>query len=272
MSEQTKSVRVQGRIVWVAGDVFKGETAKIYKTTTPKLNKQGQQYQEYGFGLAVHKSVLQQTAEGQPGHIWAAIHEEAFKFFPNRVIPASFSMKVQDGDTGVNRDGVALNTKKGYPGHMIFTLKTSIPIKWYKRENGQMYQIADGVKCGDYIDCSLSISSHAGANPGLYLNPNACEFLLAGEEIVNAPSGEQLFGQQAPVPFGAVAQQVPAGYQAPSVAPAFTAPAQPNYNVVPQQFHPPQATQQAPTQPQAFTPPVASTGVPSIPGIPQVPR
>lgn len=269
---ENKAVRVQGRIVWVAGDLFKGEQAKVYKTTTPKLNKAGQPYQEYGFGLAVHKSVLQNVAEGQPGHIWAAIHEEAYKMFPNRVIPASFAMKVQDGDTGVNRDGVQLNTKKGYPGHMIFTMKTTIPIKWYKRENGQMFQIAEGIKCGDYVDCSLTISSHAGANSGIYLNPNACEFLLAGEGIVNAPSGEQLFGQQAAIPFGAVAQQVPAGYVAPSVAGpaqqfAPQAPVTPNYNVVPAQFAP--QAQQAPAAPQ-FAP--APTGAPQVPGIPQVPR
>jgi hypothetical protein len=109
---ENKAIRVQGRIVWTVGDLFKGELAKIYKTTTPKLNKQGQQYQEYGFGLVVHKSVLQQVGEGAPGYIWAAIHEEAYKLYPNRQIPPSFAMKVQDGDTGVNRDGVQLNTKK----------------------------------------------------------------------------------------------------------------------------------------------------------------
>ena len=42
-----KSLLVQGRIVYVIGNLFAGDQAKIYKTNTPKLNKQGQPYKEY---------------------------------------------------------------------------------------------------------------------------------------------------------------------------------------------------------------------------------
>jgi hypothetical protein len=269
MSQQTnKSVMVQGRIVQVYGDLFAGGTAKIYGTQQDKLNKAGQPYKEYGFSLAVPKTILADQAalaEGQPGYFWTVMHEVASSFFADRRIPANFKMKWKDGDTGVTDTGIALNTKKGYPGHIVLSCKTSSsPMKFFKfipgpvAGSGDYMQISDGIKCGDYVQVQLGISGHTGTNAGLYLNPYMVLLLGAGEEIINAPSASQVFGNAPPV----MASTAPAAYQAPTVAhqppvhqhqPPTAPPVQhqPHHGVLPAQFQqPPQ-----PTSAPAFPPP-----------------
>lgn len=57
-----KQVMVQGRIVWVCGDLFKGRPKTDFNTRQPILDPiTGTPKMEYGFGLAVNKSVLNQT-------------------------------------------------------------------------------------------------------------------------------------------------------------------------------------------------------------------
>jgi hypothetical protein len=272
------SVMVQGRVVYTVGDLFAGETAKIYGTQNPKLNKQGQPYKEYGFGLAVPKTAFTQVGPGEPGEIWSKMQEAAYTIFPNRVIPANFHMKYKDGDTGTNQDGTPVNTKMGYPSHVVFSMKTSIPMKFFRWENGNYIQISDGIKCGDYVSVQVSINAHAGVNAGLYLNPSAVLFLGYGEAIVNVPSATQIFGSAAPVvPQGAsMTPTAPTGFIAPTGAPqttgfagpaqAFGAPApqmsqqaQPHYGVLPQVHQPQgftQAPQGAPQAPQMPMPPI----------------
>lgn len=277
---------VQGRIVYTVGDLFKGDVAKNFGTQNPKLNKQGQQFREYGFGLAVPKGAL-----GQPGGIWEKIHEAAYTLFPNRVIPADFHMKYKDGDTGTNKDGTPVNVKKGYPGNVVFSLKTTIAIKFYKFENGQNFLINEGIKCGDYVNVQLSINVNPGTNRGLYLNPNAVQFLGFGEEIVNAPSADQIFGVQAPplppgasaTPFAPAGFITPPGIPAPQAAPqgfapppvaapgyppqAAPVPVQPNWGVLPQAHQP-----QGYPQPAGY-PPQAAPAYPSSPGaMPPLPK
>jgi len=119
--------------------------------------------------------------------------------------------------------------------------------------------INEGIKCGDYVNVQLTINSHTGVNAGLYLNPNAVQFLGYGPEIINAPSADVIFGTQAPqMPQGASAtplapagmiqpQGVPAMQQAP---PVMQQQAAPHFGVVPQHLQqaaqPPAFTQQAP--------------------------
>lgn len=261
-----RTLLVQGRIVWSVGDLYKGRLATIYQTNQPKLDKQGKQVTEYGFGLAVPKSVLNQVAKGQPGEIWAAIHEEAFTVFPSRQIPKNFAMKYKDGDDA------EFAGKDGYAGHMVFACTTRIPIKFFKNENNQNFQINEGIKCGDYVNVQLTVKAHVGdGNPGLYLNPAAVQFLGFGKEIINAPSGDQIFGQTAPaipagasavpiaqpgmivpqnnvIPFGQPMQQPQQGYgqtmtqpgyqSQPVMAPAPQQPVQPHYGVLPQHHQP----------------------------------
>lgn len=226
MSQATngKSVMVQGRIVWVGGDLFKGKIKTEFNSNIPKKNAAGETMMEYGFGLAVPKSVLNQTATGQPGEIWAAMHEEAFTLYPSRQIPPGFAMKYKDGD-GIDHKGQPFSQREGHAGHIILTCTTSLPIKFFKWENGQNILISEGIKCGDYVNVQLHVKAHPAqgqGKPGLYLNPNAVQFLGFGKEIINAPSGDQIFGNALPpMPQGASAMPLaPTGMIVPTGQPA----------------------------------------------------
>lgn len=282
-----RTVMVQGRIVWTSGDLFQGKLKTEFGTQTPKLNAQGEQIKEYGFGLAVPKSVLSQAGVGQPGEIWTAIHEEAYTLYPSRQLPPAFAMKYKDGD-GVDNQGQSYAQRTGYAGHLIFSCTTSLPIKFFKFEGGQNILINEGIKCGDYVNVQLQVKAHGAigqGKPGLYLNPNAVQFLGYGEEIINAPSGDQIFGAAAPaVPQGAsatpIAQPgmlVPPSQAAP--APVPQAAPQPHHAVLPQ-AHQPQAVQPAPAPVPQGAPPMPgaypqpapapmAAGVPPMPGVPQ---
>jgi len=226
-----RTVMVQGRIVFVVGDLFKGRPKMHFGTQQPKLNQQGETMTEYGFGLAVPKSVLNQCAPGQPGEIWMAIHEEAYTMFPSRQIPPSFAMKYKDGDSAVDEQGVPYSQRKGYAGHLVFACTTNLPIKFFRFENGQNILINEGIKCGDYVNVQLSIKAHpaiGSGKAGLYMNPNAVQFLGYGEAIVNTPSGDQIFGAQAPpMPQGASPTPIaPQGMLIPTGAPPMVMPQQ----------------------------------------------
>jgi hypothetical protein len=278
---------VQGRIVYTIGDLFAGETATTYGTKNPKLNKAGQQYKEYGFGLAVPKSILSQTGIGQPGEVWARLHEATQMGYPNKPIPTDFNMKWKDGDTGTLKDGTPLNTKEGYPGHIVLSLKTTIPIKFFKYEAGQYFQVNDGIKCGDYVSVQMSINVHTGTNPCLFLNPNAVLFLGYGKEIVATPSASAVFGSAPPaLPEGASATPIsPMGFMMPTqqAAPQFAAPPVMQQAPMTQQYQQPQAAppvmqqQAAPTPhfgvlPQQFQQQQVAPQIPAVPGMPAFPQ
>jgi len=257
---------VQGRIVWVSGDLFKGRIKTEFNSQTPRRNAQGETMMEYGFGLAVPKSVFQQCAPGQPGEIWNVMNAEAFKLFPNGQIPPSFAMKFKDGD-GVDDQGAPFAQREGYAGCLVFAMTTSLPIRFFKWENGSNIQINEGIKCGDYVNVQVSVKAHpamGAGKAGLYLNPMAVQFLGFGKEIINAPSGDNVFGAGMPsLPPGASAVPIaPAGQILPTAPPAgqyqgyVPAPAGP---VAPPAYQPPtSAGQPAPhfgVVPPAFQPP-----------------
>lgn len=292
-----QAVMVQGRIVWTSGDLFNGKMKTEFGTNVPKLNKMGEQMKEYGFGLAVDKNLLQQVGEGQPGQIWESMHAEANKLYPGGQLPPGFSMKYKDGD-GVDHQGQPFSSREGHAGHIILSLTTSLPIKFFKWENNQNIQINEGIKCGDYVNVQVQVKAHPAigqGKAGLYLNPMAVQLLGYGTEIINAPSGDQIFGvAQPPMPTGAsavplatnpAAQLVPAAVPPPAAAPA---PAAPHYGVVPQNLQPQAMPQMAPApvvpvptaaapmpqmapaptpQPVAYAP--APMPVPGVPGVPQ---
>lgn len=216
---QGRNVLVQGRIVWVCGDLFKGKQKTVFGTQQVMLDANGQPIMEYGFGLAVPKSVLQQAGAGLPGEIWSAIHEEALQLYPSRNVPKDFAYKYRDGDDP-NEGG-----KEGYAGHLIFACTTRLPIKFFRYENGQNILINEGIKCGDYVNVQLLVKAQSSAKPGLYLNPLAVQFLGYGKEIVNAPSGNSIFGTQPP-PLPPGASATPVAPQAGLLVPPPGAPAQ----------------------------------------------
>lgn len=283
-----RNVMVQGRILWVVGDLFKGEQRKEYGTNRLLFNEDGTPKMHFGFGLAVPKSALAQTGAGQPGEIWSAIHEEAYTLYPSRNIPPNFAMKYKDGDQAIDDKGVPYAQREGYAGHVVFSCTTSLPIKFFKWENGANILINEGIKCGDYVNVQLNIKAHGAigaGKPGLYLNPQAVQFLGYGKEIVNTPSGDSIFGTAAPqMPPGASATPIApmtgmlvppstVAPQAPAMPPAAPAPA--HYGVLPPQ-HQPQTPAQAPAMPPmapqapAYAPqmpPAAPAGYP--PAMPQ---
>jgi hypothetical protein len=265
-----KSVIVQGRIVWTSGDLFEGQLQTIFGTKQPKLNAQGQQTKQYGFGLAIPKSEFQQPGSGG-AQIWEAMQAEAFAIYPSRQVPPSFAWKFKDGD-GVDDKGVLFANRTGYAGHLVLSLTTSLPIKFFRYEGGAHVQVNDGIKCGDYVNVQVHVKAHGAigqGKPGLYLNPSAVQFVAAGEPIINAPSAEQIFGNAMPTPpQGYVApagpppmptQQAPQQYAQPAAAPAFTqqVPA-PHHGVLPPAHQPQAAVAPFPAQG------TAPTGMPTF--------
>lgn len=269
MSQQSNetALMVQGRIVWAVGNLFQGKVKTIYGTQTPMTGKDGQPRKEYGFGLAIPK---QNCAE-----VWNAIQTAARSIYPQNV-PPKFAWKFKDGDTDVDENGQPYNLREGYAGCIVLSCTTSLPVKFFKwdQQSNQNVQVSEGIQAGDYVNVQLSIKAHGPSgqngqgNPGMYLNPLAAQLVGHGKPIINAPTGDQMFGTNAPVvPQGAsstpiaptpgmlVPNAAPTqGYQQASVQPQqFQQPmqqqsSQPNWNVVPQQFAPQQ--QAAPMQQQ----------------------
>jgi hypothetical protein len=281
-----KQVMVQGRIVWIAGgDLFKGDLQRDQNTKQPRLNAQGEQIRQYGFGLAVDKTVFQKgMGKGEPAEFWAAMHEECFTLFPaaraNGQVPPNFAMKFKDGDTAIDDSGAPYSKREGYAGHIVLACTTSLPIKFFKWENGANIQINEGIKCGDYVNVQLTIKAHPAVGQGkagLYMNPMAVQFLGWGKEIINTPSGDQIFGLSQPglppgasatpitpqgstplIPQAAPQQFAPPSYQQ-APAPAAPQAPQPHHAVLPPQFQPPMQQQFAPPvqQPYMNPPPQA---------------
>lgn len=306
---QGSNIMVQGRLVWLTGKTpFIGETKKDQQTKQVITGKDGNPVVEYGFGLAVPvpnpnapgmtPELLARTTENFMT-IWNAIQTEARKIYPSGQFPPGFAWKYKDGLTGsqsplaIDQKGVPYSQRKGYEGCYVFACTTRIPINWFRNEQGQVNMTNEGIKCGDYVQVQLSVKSHsANGNfkPGMYLNPNMVLFLGFGEEIVNMPSGEQIFGSAMPVmPFGASATPIgvtapvqfapspqgqPVGYPPPTVQQqAPQAAPQPYYGAMPAQFQ--QQAQPAFQQPQpqavpqpAFAPPAAPAQTVQPPGVP----
>lgn len=231
MNSKGQDKLVSGRIVWVAGDLFTGNVVRDQITKQVKIDQTtGKPQVEYGFGLSIPKN--------EANDLIAAIQQEAMQLFQN--IPNGFAFKMIDGDS-IDSKGVPYSQREGYAGCYVFACKSAkIPPKFFIFENGNNFQVNQGIKCGDYVRVQLGIKAHGAVGqgkPGMYLNPFAVQLSAIGKEIVNTPSGDSIFGTSAP--------QAPAGYQAPQ-APAFpmqsqqtqmpqqpVAPPQPNWNVVP---------------------------------------
>jgi len=282
---------VQGRIVWTGGNsVFEGSQKKTEQGQVI-LDENGQPKIVHSFGLAIPKSSLQSGQVNQA--LWGALQQEALAIFPSGV-PKEFAWKYKDGDTDVDHKGQPFNLRKGYAGCLVLTCSTEIAPKFFRWENNSNVQINDGIKCGDYVEVALTIKGHPAKNvkqkPGLYLNPNAVRFLAYGEEIVNGPSADTMFGSAAPVstiggsatPIGVATQSMPSfgsgtpqfqQQTAPVQPPQYGMPpagavTQPHHGVLPPQFQ----QQTAPVQPPQYGMPPAGAvtqmpgGFPPIPG------
>jgi len=301
MQDVGKTLMVMGRIIWTCGELFKGRGKVIYGTTQPKLNAAGEQSREYGFGLAVPFANI--------AEVWQSLHEQAYTLHPSQVLPPGFAMKYKNGGGTSNIDdkGQPYDLREGYAGHLVLACTMSMPIKFFKFDAALNKNeiINEGIKCGDYVNVQLNIVPHGPVGqgkPGLYLNPNAVQFVGYGKEIISAPSGDAIFGNTAPpLVSGASATPLappttgmttpPPGAPAPTAAmptpathPPIAAPAPvaqvpppvvPNYQVIPQTHQPAAVAQPAmpaipsvPATPAvAVQPPIAQAPVmPQIPG------
>lgn len=308
--QQNNALLVQGRIVWTSGNLFEGKKMTD-DNGKPILDENGQQCVSFGFGLAVPKMDAQTGQYSQQfTALWQALQKEALSVFPSGAIPNDFAWKYKDGDQN-DHNGVPFANREGYKGCIVIACTTQIPIKYFKWEGGNNILINSGIKCGDYVNVQLNIKGHPAkgrGKSGLYLNPTACQLIAPGKEIINTPSGDQMFGMAAPVyvagqieapaapsmPNMNGQQQMPQqnmggmppmnnqGYaQAPqqqnyAPAPAPAAPQQ-HYDVLPNQFQ--QAPQQQNyatqmpgmpgQQPQQQQYAPQQGGMPSMPGMPR---
>ncbi len=248
-----RNVMVTGRVVYVLGNLFKGQPKVDQNTKQPVKNQAGEQVMEYGFGLAVPKASITE--------VWNAMHSEALSIYPQG-LPPNFAMKYKDGD-GPDHNGVPFSKREGYAGCLVLNLSTRLPIKFFRFENGANILINEGIKCGDYVNVQVSIKAHPAQGTwkaGLYMNPNAVQLVGYGTEIVNTPSGDTIFGAAPPpMPVGATAMPTapqPGQMLVPPTAPAMPPPqAAPHYAVVPPIHQPPPGGQ-----------PLGNAGVPASPG------
>ena len=258
------SLLVQGRLLWITGKtVFEGKQKTDFNTKQIIIGADGNPTVEYGFGLAIPKLDANGGQHEQFTKVWTALHNEAYTLYPSGQLPPGFAMKFKDGD-GIDHNGKPFADREGYAGHIVLTCTTQIPIKFFKFEGGNNIMVNDGIKCGDYVNVQINLKAHPAkgqGKPGLYLNPSAVQLIQAGKEIVNAPSGDAIFGQATPgyagqvvapevgaMPATAAAPMTqtqaigvpanaPVNYpqaQAPAAAPV----AQPHYDVLPQTHQP----------------------------------
>lgn len=198
-----------GRIIW--GHPTKARD-KINKDTKQKVLKaDGSPAQQWSFGVAFDKATFQ-------SHIWPAMAAEAATAYPQGV-PGKFSWKYTDGDS-VDGEGKPYNQREGYAGCFVLAISSELmapPV--FKLVNGAYQQLpADGIKCGDYVSLGLNIKVNVPTDrthtPGLYINPQAVEFVGYGTEIVSQGTADPnaIFkGAQHQLPPGASA--TPAGAQ-----------------------------------------------------------
>lgn len=285
-----QTVMVQGRVVWTSGsNIFSGKARVDDRTKQPVIDqKTGEQVIEYGFGLAVPKSEI--------GTVHQAMQTEALGIYPSGQLPPTFAWKFKDGD-GVDHNGQPFSSRTGYAGHYVLACTTRIPIKFFvfDRSTNQNVLVNEGIKCGDYLNVQLQVKAHGPigqGKAGLYLNPMAAQLIGYGEEIVNAPSGNDIFGLQAPptpqgasvTPIGGSAQLLPSTAttampgmaQAPAPQQAAAPEAQAHYGVLPPQHQPQQANTAMPGMAQAVgkahsVPQPAANPMGAMPGMTQAP-
>lgn len=213
-----------GRIVW--GDPTTPRDKIDQDTKQKVLNADGTVKKQTSFGVAFPKVEFQSV-------IWPAMHAESAKGFPAGV-PNNFSWKYVDGD-GVDSQGKPYAERPGYAGCIVLAISTELqPPGIFKLENGVYRQMQPNeIKCGDYVRMGLNFKVNIPTNrlhkPGLFVNPQAVEFIGYGEEIKTgfvADPNALFGGQQVALPPGASATPVaaPGGAQMPGMGAAPPAP------------------------------------------------
>jgi len=192
----------KGRIV--GGHPVTPEKKLNFQTRQPVIGKDGQPVMQYRVEYAIPKQEFLT-------HVWPLMQQEALTAFPNwqSIINAQtglpletsdFSWKLVDGDSPACPKGskVPYNTREGYPGHYVLTIKTEAFAPGCSVfKNGAYHNVeANQVKCGDYIIANVDIKVHTNNDGGLYINPNGFELVELGAAINTSGGGnpDALFG------------------------------------------------------------------------------
>lgn len=272
MTKQATEFRTPiGRMLWGSHyeprvEDFDGN-ALTYKSgvNKGKVNEDG--YYEFGFG--VPKGPETHWASTPFGAIvWAQGHRD----HPQAAVDPSFSWKVTDGDSAKpgkpykGKPGRAPKDKDGFPGHWVYSFRSSFPPK-IVNHNGSAYLLdADVVMPGDCIQVFGSVVGNDGASPGVYLNPGVVSFQgrhRDGRLASAGPDPAKLGFGEDPKPTWVT--DVPVGTPAAAgVPPPGGSSPPPNAGAPPPP--PPQQVPQTPVQPAAsFAPPPPNAGAPPPP-------
>lgn len=197
------------------------------------------------FALAIPKGGEQSWQQTPWGSQVVAAAKDPENGYPNGEWQRpDFSWKVEDGDSTIpNKNGIANNTREGFPGHWIIKCSTNFDVPCFPAGNvtddaryNAVTKISDPEnypKTGDYIQVALRLKGNKPAkSPGVYMNPIATIRTRPGAEIstggtVTANEAAALFAAT-PAPTQAVATPPPAPTQSTTPPP----PAPPAHDLV----------------------------------------
>ena len=127
------------------------------------------------------------------------------------VVDRDFAWKFVDGDSPAipKKSKTPYNVREGFPGHYVLKISTQAfaPPVFKKGDNGTYRQMdASEIKTGDYVAANVTIKVHNNSDGGIYINPNAFEFVAYGPAIsgIGGANPDEMFkGQQYQLPVGA---------------------------------------------------------------------
>jgi hypothetical protein len=197
-----------GRIVW--GSLYEPRTEDF--EGNPMLIKSGpdagKPTQAYEFGVAIPKNGTTHFSQTEFGLlIWQAGHAA----HPLSAQRQDFSWKTQDGDStlpGKPYKGKPTRPpceKEGYPGHWVFSFRSSYPPKIVNADGSAYLLDKDAVVPGDWVQVAGSVVGNTGANAGVYLNHNFVALQYKGVPIVTGADPKTLGFGKGGVPHGYVA-------------------------------------------------------------------
>jgi len=201
---------------FVQGDLFKGRETDI--DGNPLVVKtgpnKGQPRKDFFIAIAIPKS--------DPGwpDLWAKIDQAAKAGYPQffdaqgQCTNQNFAWKYRDGDSTIpDKKGIRPCDRAGFAGNHILNFSSGFPFPVYNEDGSQPITDPNAIKRGYYIQVSGSVvDNKPSPSPGVYLNIGGVAFTAYGEEIRTGPSGQEMFGGQAP-------QQLPPGASATPLTP-----------------------------------------------------
>jgi hypothetical protein len=158
--------------------------------------------------VAFPKNGTTHFSQMEPGlTIWQTGHRD----HPQMAQRPDFSWKLVDGDStlpGKPYKGKPTRPpceKEGYPGHWVFSFRSSYPPKIVNADGSAYLLDKDAVVPGDWVQVAGSVVGNTGANAGVYLNHNFIALQYKGVPIVTGADPKTLGFGKGGVPQGYVA-------------------------------------------------------------------